>query len=171
MPDEMKEKYADTVIAAYSGEAEQYPGLVVFFQRPSIHEPAGSSSVWLHNRPIPKRLQNCNMSEMTAKQTRHRMDARQYLTCLYMGLEIHFDRTTEITTVGEFGLYIVIRICSWPSPTMKSPGQNPTCQRAAAPAQTRQLPRHSPYRSGFKTAQCPKLPRSSINSVWRHDTI
>ena len=56
---------------------------------------------------IPKRLQNRPMSKMAAKQSKLRMEAQHYLTCIYKRVAgffwiSFFNPATGVTKVGDF---------------------------------------------------------------------
>ena len=121
-PDEMKEKYGHLVIGVPYGL--QYPmrwcpsDLLVAAEVVLAREPASSSSSTdppaANAQSIPKRLQNCKMSKMALKQSRLRMETRDYLSFLYRrsaGLKTSekpfsisfFNPVTGVTKLVAFG--------------------------------------------------------------------
>ena len=99
------------VIAAYSGKLSKW-GLLEPHPctwQPRASMPASSSSSTdppaANAQSGSKRLQNRTISKMAAKQTRHRREARQYLTCLYMGLKTNEKLSSSFFNPAEFGLY------------------------------------------------------------------
>ena len=106
---------ADMVIAAFAGKLSKLGLLEPHHSctwQPRASMPASSSSSTdppaAKAQSIPKRLQNRPMSKLAAKQTRHRMEARHYLTCLYKRVAgffwiSFFNPTTGVTKVGKFG--------------------------------------------------------------------